>query len=272
MTRNQPLAALCAAFALLVTTACGRVPLLAPPPTPAPPATVAPAPTSAPAPTEAPAPSAAQQPYRVTGEFTYTNDIIITYYVEQAVALTDMYGFVTRDWEWEMPVDSQTLGYLKIDEEKKQGTYQLQLPERPGATFADVNHDGKKDTGVQIFAVAYWPNLTSGPFAEGDDRSKGWPNYLASVITDPENKQEVIGGNLIVWSPDSGQQFPTGFGADGLLFTDDDPIGPIPAGYSVMNLDKTPFAVSQDSVPHLTLYEPKDVAVKDFSKESYSEA
>jgi len=39
------------------------------------------------------------------------------------------------------------------------------------------------------------------------------------------NKDEVIGGKLIVWSPDDQQQFPTSYGADGLLFTKDDPAG-----------------------------------------------
>ncbi|MBE0697433.1 MAG: peptidase S41, partial [Anaerolineaceae bacterium] len=55
------------------------------------------------------------QPVEIKGSFTYSNDIIITYYVEQAVALTDMYGFVKRDREWEIPVASQTLGFLNID-------------------------------------------------------------------------------------------------------------------------------------------------------------
>ena len=41
----------------------------------------------------------------ITGKFTYTNDIITTYYVEHAAGLVDMYGFVIRDKEWEIPVD-----------------------------------------------------------------------------------------------------------------------------------------------------------------------
>ncbi len=39
------------------------------------------------------------------------------------------------------------------------------------------------------------------------------------------NEDEIIGGTLIVWSPDENQKFPTDFGIDGKLFTQDDPVG-----------------------------------------------
>ncbi len=217
-------------------------------------------------------PTSGNQPYEITGGFTYTNDIITTYYVENAVALVDMYGFVKRDQSWTIPVSSQTLGFLSIDTKTKTGKYTLQLPARPTGTMVNVSNDGKNDAGVQVFAVSYWPNLTGGPYSEGDDPSQGWPNYLASVITDSDNNDEVVGGNLVVWAPDANQKFPTGFGADKKLFTADDPVGPIPAGYSIVNLDKEPFTVTQVPVPNLTLYEPKSAAIKDFSNESYTKA
>ncbi len=235
-------------------------------------------PTPAPAPMDGattPSPTlagSANQPQVISGEFEYTNSIITDYYVEHAVALVDMHGFVTRDREWEIPVESQTLGFLDMDVENKNGTFWLQLPAQPAAASVDVDNDNQSDAGVQVFVVAYWPNLTGGPFSEGDDRSLGWPSYLTSAITDTENNDEVIGGKLVVWAPDTAQQFPTGFGADGLLFTADDPVGSVPAGYSIVDLDSDPFGVSQEREPRLTLYEPQDVALKDFSTLSYSEA
>ena len=78
--------------------------------------------------------SAATPPVKITGTFTYTNDIITTYYVEQEVALVDMYGFIKRDKEWKIPVPSQTLGFLTLDPEKKTGKYDLQLPAQPRFT------------------------------------------------------------------------------------------------------------------------------------------
>jgi C-terminal processing protease CtpA/Prc len=192
--------------------------------------------------------------------------------VEHAVALVDMHGFVIRDTAWELPIDSQVLGYLKLSDDKQSGEYTLYLPQRPQGIANDVDNNSREDHGVQIFAVSYWPNLAGGPFAEGDDPSKGWPTYLASIRTDTENKDEVIGGKLVVWSPDANQQFPTGFGSDGLLFTADDPVGPIPAGYALVNLDDDPFSVSQAPEEALVLYEPQDIAEKDFSGLSYVEA
>ncbi|MFZ5878434.1 MAG: S41 family peptidase [Chloroflexota bacterium] len=220
-----------------------------------------------------PAPVASSdEPVQVTGNFSVSNDFVFTYYVEHAVALLDMHGFVIRDEEWELLADSQVLGRMSYDAESQSGTFDLSLPALPRGEFNDVDNDGNEDAGVQVFAVAYSPNLYGGPFSEGDDRSRGWPSYLASVRTDSENQDEVIGGKLVVWSPDAEQQFPTGFGKDGLLFTQDDPVKPIPAGYSVVDLDRAPFVVSRDSRPELTLYEPADAALKDFSSQSYTEA
>ncbi len=215
----------------------------------------------------------ADQPYQVTGAFRVSNGFVVgTYFVEHAVALTDMHGFVIRDEEWELPVASQALGYAEVDLETLTGQYDLNLPAQPEGEFNDVDNNGKADKGVQIFAVAYSPNLAGGPFAAGDDRSRGWPSYLASIITDSENDDEVVGGKLVIWSPDAAQAFPTGFGADGLLFTADDPTAAIPSGYSFVNLSADPFEVTREASASFTLFEPQDVALKDFSSLSYTEA
>jgi C-terminal processing protease CtpA/Prc len=217
-------------------------------------------------------PPAVEEPFQIKGGFEYSNSIITDYYVEHAVALVDMYGFITRDDEWEIPVASQTLGFLDIDTEAMKAEYILQLPARPTGAFADVDNNGQENQGVQVFAVAYWPNLTGGPYSEGDDRSRGWPSYLASVLTDTENDDEVIGGKLVVWAADDQQQFPTAYGDDKLLFTADDPVAALPVGYTVIDLDQTPFAFIKETEPELSLYEPKDVSVKDFSGDSYTAA
>lgn len=259
------------ASALLVTisllgAAC-TAPALFATPTVVPPSATA----ALPLPAEPPPVSASPAgPVEITGKFQYTNTIITDYYVEHAVALVDMYAFVVRDLEWEIPIRSQTLGFLKIDAENQTGEYWLQLPARPDGQF--VAFGPGEAEGVQVFAVAYWPNLTGGPYSEGDDPSFGWPSYLASVKTDAENKDEVVGGRLVVWAPDDRQRFPTGFGADGLLFTADDPLGRLPAGYSIIDLDRTPFDISQEASPALELYEPEDAAIKDYSQLGYSEA
>ena len=217
--------------------------------------------------------SDSNQPVLLTGTYQVTNSFVLTeYFVENAVALVDMHAFVIRDEEWEIPVESQVLGFMTFDAETLSGTFDLSLPAQPRGEFNDVDQDAVEEQGVQVFAVGYSPNLYGGPFSEGDDRSRGWPSYLASIKTDVENNNEVVGGRLVVWAKDAAQQFPVGFGEDGLLFTKDDPVGDLPQGYTVIDLDQTPFAFLQESVLDLTLYEPQDIAIKDFSADSYTVA
>ena len=226
--------------------------------------------TATPSPLGQPVPGG---PAVITGGFSYTNDFVVeTYYVEHAVAINDLTGFIQRDKLWELPIKGQVLGYMELDEENNQATYRISLPVIPEAVLNDVDHDGRSENGVQIFAVTYSPNLTGGPFSEGDDRSFGWPAYLASIKTDTENQDEVTGGRLLIWAQDDQQEFPSGFGSDGLLFTQDDPILGVTAGYSVIDLDSSPFAIIRDLETEMILYEPEDVAVKDYSNLSYTEA
>jgi hypothetical protein len=214
-----------------------------------------------------------QSPVKITGEFAYSNEFVVeTYYVEHAVALLDMTGFVKRDKEWELPVNGQVLGYMKLDAENNRATFELSLPAQPQGIYNDVDQDNQTEQGVQIFTVGYSPNLTGDVFSDGDDRSLGWPSYLASVKTDSENEDEVTGGRVVIWADESGQQFPSSFGEDGLLFTADDPQMNVPAGFSVIDLDSNPFTIIREREVALPLYEPTDIAVKDFSNQSYSKA
>jgi C-terminal processing protease CtpA/Prc len=228
----------------------------------------------APTPTAEAEPAVPESPlHALDGSFTVTNDYVIaTYAVEHAVMLIDMTGFILRDKEWELPVESEVLGPMDVDVANLSGKYTLALPALPQGTLHDLDNNGREDGGVQVFATEYAPNYYGDLFYKGDDRYRGWPTYLASVKTDPENNDEVVGGKLIVWAPDADQQFPTAFGDDGLLFTEDDPAGPVPAGYSVVDLDTEPFTVSQPAAADLALYEPPDAALKDFSKDSYTVA
>lgn len=209
----------------------------------------------------------------VTGSFTLTNTFVIdTYCVEHVATLTDLSAFVKRDPEMEIAVESQVLGPMAIDLEAPGGSYSLSLPVSPRGGLNDLDNNGASDTGVQVFATEYNCNLYGDVFFQGDDVYRGWPAYLGSVKTDPENEDEIVGGKILVWAPNGDQQFPTAFGADGLLFTADDPAGPLPAGWSVVDLDQDPFAVSQPETADLALYEPPDAAIKDFSTLSYSES
>ena len=214
-------------------------------------------------------------PKIITGSVTYTNAFFTEGVAEPEIILEDQGGFVTRDRKFLIPVQSQVIGQITSDFYTSPFTYSLTLPEEPNGTLHDVDHDGKKETGVMVFAIAYWTNTWGDPYLERRDQGGGgWSTAYAStkVSDNPSSYREVYGGKYLVYAPDDTQQFPSGFGADKKLFTDDDPEMDIPAGWSVIDLDKTPFGIDRSDQPTIDLYEPESAALDDFSKLSYTEA
>jgi C-terminal processing protease CtpA/Prc len=253
-TKRRRLAALlrllCAALAL---TACS---------------TNIPLPVGDAAPTDTPDAPAANQPIALAGTLSYTNKLATSYHARAAVALVDLHGFVARDHDWRIPADSLIFGRLRLDTDHQTGSYYLHLPEQPPGELHDVDHNGQANQGVKIFAVAYWDD----PFSSRDRFTYGWPTDLTSTIADTENHDEITGGKLVAWAPDGAEQFPSGFGDDNRLFTDDDPLQPLPAGYSVIDLSGSPFAIDRSDTPNLKLYEETHYAVKKFANLSYTQA
>lgn len=214
-------------------------------------------------------------PKNITGTVTYTNAFFTMGVAEPIVILEDQGGFVTRDRKFLIPVESQVIGQITSDFYTSPFTYSLALPEEPNGTLHDVDHDGNDETGVMIFAVAYWTNTWGDPFLERrDQHGGGWSSAYAStnVSDDRDSYLEVFGGKYLVYAPDDGQSFPSGFGDDKKLFTDDDPIMDIPAGWSVIDLDQTPFEIDRSEAPEIPLIEPEGSALDDFSALSYTEA
>jgi C-terminal processing protease CtpA/Prc len=252
-------------------------------PTPAPSATAPVSPTPDPIPTrppatEAPTSSPTEEPGGpriVTGRLTYTNPFFTEGVAQPVILLEDQTGFVIRDPNYVIPIESQVLGQITTDFESSPLAYSLTLPAEPKATLHDVDNDGRRDAGVMVFAVAYWNNIWGDPFLERRDQGGGgWSTAYAStrVSDDRDTYREVYGGKLLVYAPDDGQGFPSGFGDDGMLFTADDPVMPVPPGWSVVDLDQAPFALDRSEHPEIELVEPEDDALDDFSGLSYSEA
>ena len=214
-------------------------------------------------------------PKTITGSVTYTNPFFTAGVAQPLVILEDQGGFVTRDRQFVFPVESQVLGQITSDFFTSPFTYSLTLPEEPKGSLHDVDHDGNQETGVMVFAIAYWTNTWGDPYLERRDQGGGgWSSAYASTrVTDnPELYLEVTGGKYLVYAPDNQQQFPSDFGADQKLFTDDDPIMDLPAGWSVIDLDQSPFAIDRSEEPDIDLIEPETTALDDFSQMSYTEA
>ena len=209
------------------------------------------------------------EPVFITGEIPYTSPFFLNTISAPFVMLEDQAGFYNRDRLFQFPLVGQAIGPVEVHPDGTI-TYSLSLPSIPQSTTLDVDNDDEQDTGVQIFGIAYWSNTWGGPFLEERDGS-GWSNAYTSTITDPDRDDEITGGTLVVWAPDDEQGFPTGFGEDGLLFTSDDPVALIPAGYSIIDLDQEPFLVYKEARPEIDLFEGPG-AVNDYSSMTYSEA
>lgn len=209
------------------------------------------------------------EPVFITGEIPYTSPFFVNSLSAPFVLLEDQAGFVRRDRNFQFALPSQVIGPVSIDDDDRL-TYSLALPTIPQGTLVDVDNNGQTDTGIQVFAIAYWSNTWGDPFLEERDGT-GWSTAYSSTITDSENKDEIKGGTLLVWAPDEQQGFPTSFGPDGLLFTEDDPTALIPAGYSLVDLEQEPFRVYKETRPEITLHEG-EIAVNDYSGMDYAEA
>ena len=210
-----------------------------------------------------------EQPVQITGTIEISNAIIVEVYFNQRFAmLEDLTGFVQRDYEYQQPLEAQILGPVMVTEEGE-FHFTLNLPAVPIYPFTDVDNDNEDDQGVQIWQIAMNANYIDDPFL-GEDETGGWSANYTSARIDSENRNEIFGGVILVWSPDDQQGFPTGFGEDGLLFTEDDPTDSISAGYALVNLDQEPFEFYKKDIASLTLYEG-ELTVNDFSEMGWSE-
>ena len=214
-------------------------------------------------------------PVSISGDLHYTNAFFTSGVDEPIIILEEQTGFVDRNQYFIIPLGSQVPGQIISDFHTSPFSYSLSLPLAPAGSLRDVDNDGADDSGVMVFAVAYWTNLFGGPLLEKcDQHGGGWSTGYASTraSNDPETRWEVIGGKFIIYAPEPGQGFPSGFGADGMLFTADDPIVTVPQGYSVVDLNEAPFVFDRAARQILDLHEPETAAINDFSALLYSEA
>ncbi len=211
----------------------------------------------------------------ITGTLSYTNTLFTAGVAQPIIITEDQAGFVDRDKYFLMPPQSQTLAQITSDFYESPVNYSLTLPIEPQGSFRDVDHDAEAEQGVQVFAIAYWSNTFGDPFLEERDLyGGGWSTAYAStrIDPDPSSEGEVIGGKYVIYATDDTQGFPSGFGADGRLFTEDDPIVTVPQGYTVVDMDTDPFTFDRSAAPVIDLIEGDASALQDFSSLSYTDA
>jgi len=204
----------------------------------------------------------------ISGKFTVSNPFVLEDYAEPYIALIDLTAFVKRDKDMPLPYPDQTIGSVNGDPTKG-ASYVISLPIQPRGQLNDVSNGKGTGKGVMVFAVDFDTNSVGDPFL-GPYEWRGWPGGLDSLQFDP-GTQEVVKGMMAIFAPDANEQFPTDWGADGKLFTADDPVGPIAKGWTVIDLDKKPFAQVRTTQADVPLLEGLS-ANNDLSSLSYTGA
>jgi carboxyl-terminal processing protease len=205
----------------------------------------------------------------VTGTFSTDNPLIMQLLTQPYFMLYDMTPYVFRDPEMPIPVQSQIMAAAIGDIAEGELDFKLSLPTIPLAAFNDLDGNASDDQGVQLFSVEFSSNTFGDPFMSPEEGT-GWGQAFSSLaVTVPEG--EVIGGQVLIWSPDDQQQFPSGLGDDGIFLTEDDPIAPVPAGWTMIDLNSDPFEQIRDETVEITL-NPGDDGFTDLSDRSFTEA
>jgi C-terminal processing protease CtpA/Prc len=209
-------------------------------------------------------------PVLLEGQLEFTLGFFTTLWREPYVLMYDMTGYIDDDEDFIAPPESQILGTVTSDPTQSPISYELRLPARPNGQLRDVDQDGNIDAGVMTFELLILDNVYSDPFAQERDTLAGYPSLVFS--DDAVNYGDIIGGRMVVWSPDDRQGFPSGFGEDGELFTADDPIVSIPQGYTIVDFDEEPFTFDRAETGSVDLLESEGNRQDDFSDLSYTEA
>lgn len=210
----------------------------------------------------------------IQGEANYTFPYFQLFLPQPYIVLYDITGqVVDRDVRAYPAATSQVFGTITTDPFVSPFQYELSLPARPNGELRDVDNDSQADGGVMIFSVLIASNTWGDPFLEERD------NFVAGILsstivsTDIDSFLQVQGGSLLIYAPDGNQQFPSDYGADGILFTADDPVVSVDQGYTLVLLD-TPggFTFDRSAEPVVPLIEAEDAELDDFSDLSFVEA
>lgn len=181
---------------------------------------------------------------QIHGTVRITNQFQLGDTAEPMVALIDLTAFIKRDRNLHLPFADQTIAGVYTDpttgatDLAKGAEYTMPLPIEPRGIVNNVAHS-KGGKGVMLFAVDFDTNAIGDAFM-GSYEWAGWPGGADGLEFDP-GTGEIAQGEFLVWAPDNNELVPTGFGPDGKLFTDDDPVSPVKQGWTVIKIlaDKT---------------------------------
>jgi C-terminal processing protease CtpA/Prc len=205
----------------------------------------------------------------LTGTLETDNPIVMNVWSQTYFMLYDMTPYVFRDKTMPIPIESQIMAPSIGDISEGEVDLYLSLPAVPLGTSHDLDGDDSENSGVQLFSVELGVNTFGDPFLSPEEGT-GWGQAFSSLaVTSPEG--EVIGGQVMLWSPDDEQSFSSGLGDDGIFLTDDDPFAPVEAGWTLIDLNEDPFAFIRDETVEI-IFNPGDDGFTDLSDRSFTEA
>ena len=152
--------------------------------------------------------------------------------------LTDLNAFIKRDPTMAPDPRAETIGLL-TGNDTGQMTFSLSLPAHPLGAINDLDNDSTTTGGVEVYALQMATGYDGSTYMEANE-FVGWPTSYSSLQT-TESSGEITNGSIMVWAPDDNQRISSGFGADGRLFTADDPVMSIQHGWTVIQLEALPF-------------------------------
>ena len=169
-------------------------------------------------------------PILVTGQWNYKNFIIPTQYLEPVVILMDVSRPIQGNYTDFVPRTGQIIGQLTSSFSSPPVDYQVMVPRKPTGQYVDLDNNGHKNTGIQIFAITVGSNMVGDSYLEQLEQLS-----FSSFLADPHTAM-IREGTFLIYAPDDQQGFPTSAGKDGQIFTTDDPTVSVSAGYTLVTL------------------------------------
>ncbi|MBI5957690.1 MAG: PDZ domain-containing protein [Chloroflexi bacterium] len=213
-------------------------------------------------------------PVIIEGEYDYSDPDMPNYGSQPVIFLGDVSNlFVEGGFDFSteyLNLDSpQVLGYNTTSIFDGPLAYEIALPIEPPGVLTDVDNDAEQEPGVMIYTVNFTFNGIDDPFIDHREFI-----YYSSVTSSQafETQYQLNGGKFIVYAPAEGQGFPSGFGDDAKLFTEDDPIVTLPQGWTIVDMDSDPFTFDRSHVGQVDIVESEGTEYVDFSEMGYTEA
>ena len=204
---------------------------------------------------------------RIEGQGTYTFFGIPLIVDQPLIALVDgTYQVQGLQYQF-APSTGQVVGQITSDFFSSPFSYTIDLPIRPQGLSLDVDQDGEEDSGPQVFLVTLGQNILNTPRLEEFSQE----GLMTSLIVDQET-QQILAGSLLLYAPDDAQGFPCAAGEDGVLFTEDDAIAVLPAGYTVAKIDGTEVKFDRSQVAEIDVVEVPGSETPDFSDQGFVES